>query len=302
MPSRSASNRQTPHIVRICIDGWVYQCDNQPSNFSNAKTILRKALRETWPTVSHKTDITVLPGGFIFDEFPQALASLKSGWKSQAKDFEELTTYGEKCLRKVFVGSVLARLAERTKYLTVGVDLKNNQSDKTGPKTLKCPHFELVAVLKLMKSKATAIAWTGKSYPTGPQEKSLIQVVDLNTHCIEIGKARTLVLGCHDLNMFSPRVLANPRLSSFRRERCRKMRRIARKFDPTIVIQHPHQTDSSKIWRTAWSGVESALPSAPQRLSGIAYFPIPGREKLPIVLDRTQFGPSIDDVVVEGFK
>ena len=212
MPSRSASNRQTPHIVRICIDGWVYQYDNQSSNFSNAKTILRKALRKTWPTVSHKMDITVLPGGFIFYEFPKTLASSKSGWKSQTKDFEELTAYGGECLQKVFVGSVLARLAERTKYLTVGVDLKNNQSDKTGPKTLKCPHFELVAVLKLTKNKATAIAWTGKSYPTGPQEKSLTQVVDLTTHCVEIGKARTLVLGCHDLNMFSARAWANQKI------------------------------------------------------------------------------------------
>ena len=122
---------------------------------------------------------------------------------------------------------------------------------------------------------------------------------------MEIDGLRILVLGCHDLNMFNPRILANPRLGLHRRRRCKKMQSLARKFKPTIVISHPHQTDTLRIWLPGWCGVKKILPFIKQRLSGIAYYP-PNwepttRQELPVVLRGTKFGPKIEDVVVKGF-
>ena len=179
------------------------------------------------------------------------------------------------------------------------------QDDKIGKRAIKRPHIELVAVIKLSKTRAKVIAWTGKSYPTGPQENSLVQVVDLRTHCVEVAGLRILVLGCHDLNVFNPRILANPQLGINRRHRFKKMCSVAKLFDPTIVIQHPHQTDSQRIWLSRWSGVKKTLPSVEQGLSGIAYCLRSGcqttRRVLPDVLKGTKFGPHIEDVVIKGF-
>ena len=47
-------------------------------------------------------------------------------------------------------------------------------------------------------------------------------------------------------------------------------------FEPTVILHHPHSTDSPRIWRTAWSGARDFLPeSDPPRhvwASGIGYY------------------------------
>lgn len=303
----SKNDRLTTSIVRLCVDGWVYRNDGQENNFSNARTLLGRALRKSWPSGGRKVEFTVLPGGFIIDKFPAQLAdSIESGWNSRAEGFETLTKLGEECIHRVLTDDVIAGLAGRTRFLTLGIDLRHMADAKTGKKAIKNISVELVAVIKVTKRKATIVAWTGKSYPTYGQQHSLVHVIDLDTHCIRVDGLRILVLGCHDLNMFSARAWANQKSGSMRRKRCARMRSIAKKFDPTIVIQHPHQTDSSRIWQTAWSGVKKVLPSVEQGLSGIVYLPAYGctaeREELPVVLERTKFGPQIEDVVIKGFR
>jgi len=245
------------------------------------------------------------PGGFIFDKFPEELDEIDTGWNSKTCDFKKLCSYAEECINKVLTKEILVALAEKTKYLTLGIDFKHPNDNKIGKKPIKRPHVELVAVLKLTRTKITVVAWTGKSYPTDEQEHSLIHVIDLGTHCVEVDGLRVLVLGCHDLNMFSARSWANQLPGSKRRRRCTKMRRVAKQFEPTIVIQHPHQTDSPRIWQTAWSGVLNNLPSVEQGLSGIAYFPRFGcsttRGELCDVLSGAKFGPRIEDVVIKGY-
>ena len=309
MPTTTSSkdNYLTTSIVRLCIDGWVYCCDGQGSNFSDARTLLNKALSKSWPYSDRKVEFTVLPGGFIFSTFPDQLAdSMESGWNSRTEDFQTLTKLGEECVHGVLTDDLIAGLSERTRHLTLGIDFNHMADVKTSNRAIKKSHVELVAVVKLTKRKAQVVAWTGKSYPTDAQEDSLVQVVDLDTHCVRIDGLRILVLGCHDLNMFSMRAWASQKEGSVRRQRCARMRRIAKKFDPTIVIHHPHQTDSSGIWQTAWSGVRKVLPSFKQGVSGIAYYPAydytAEREELPIVLKRTKFGTRIEDVVIEGFR
>ncbi|MXW06900.1 MAG: hypothetical protein F4X56_01070 [Gammaproteobacteria bacterium] len=305
-PTNSRVKPETSSIVRLCVNGRLHRRDTPDDNISAARTLIERALHKDWPKGVQRVDFTVLPGGFIFDRFPNGLDGVDTGWISDNSNFEVLKGYGEKCIRRVLSEEAIRVLAKRTKYLTVGIDLKHISDDKIGKKAIKRPHIELVAVLKLTGRRASIVAWTGKSYPTDEQQYSLVHVVDLSTHCVTVDGLRILVLGCHDLNVFNPRIPENKRLGINRRIRIKNMRREAARFDPSIVIQHPHQTDSPKIWLSGWSGIKKILPSVEQGLSGIAYFPHPlhraARQKLSKVLEGTKFGSNIEDVVIEGFK
>ena len=113
-----------------------------------------------------------------------------------------------------------------------------------------------------------------------------------------------LILGCHDLNMFSTRARANQDPHGIRRRRCNGMRRVGRRFEPTAVLHHPHTTDSPRVWSTAWAGVRQILPSADVLASAIAY--CGGDEegnprgRLEDVRERTARGSRVTDIVVEG--
>lgn len=303
--ARRKSSGQPASIVRLCIDGYPYADDLEPTNIDDARTLLAQSLRKPWPSANRKAEFTVLPGGFIVGSFPRDFLS-DTGWKSPV-NIEELTGIADRLIQRVLTHDLIAELAIRTKYVTMGVDLKRIGDQKTGNRTIKNKSIELVAVVKLTNRKARVVLWTGKSYPTSAQENSLVHVVDLDSHCFEANGLRTLVLGCHDLNMFSARAWANQRERSRRRLRCQAMRQTAKKFKPNIVIQHAHQTDTPNIWRTAWSGLKTVLPTVKQGLTSIAYYPAyhhgdVERKDLPTVLDHTKFGPSIEDVVIKGFR
>ncbi|MXZ43766.1 MAG: hypothetical protein F4Z01_02120 [Gammaproteobacteria bacterium] len=305
-PINSRVKPETASIVRLCVNGRLQRRDTRGDNISAARTLIVRALHKDWPSGVQRVDFTVLPGGFILHQFPIDLDAINTGWISDNSSFEVLKGYGEKCIRRVLSEEAIRVLAKRTRYLTIGIDLKHIRDDKIGKKAIKRPHIELVAVLKLTGRRASIVAWTGKSYPTDEQQHSLVHVVDLSTHCVTVDGLRILVLGCHDLNMFNPRIPENKRLGMNRRIRIKNMRSEAERFEPSIVIQHPHQTDSPRIWLSGWSGIKKILPSVEQGLSGIAYFPHPlhraTRRKLPKVIDGTKFGSNIEDVVIEGFK
>ena len=54
------------------------------------------------------------------------------------------------------------------------------------------------------------------------------------------------------------------------------MRKLAKEFGPTMILHHPHSTDSPRVWSTAWSGARKVLPrdSGGEHVwaSGIAYY------------------------------
>jgi len=114
-------------------------------------------------------------------------------------------------------------------------------------------HAELVAFVRC--SDGRVLRWTGKSYPTTRQEARLIQVTDLDSHCVRFDGDRVLILGCHDLNMFSPRAWANQNSQGERRKRCRQMRGVVSRFEPTVILQHPHGTDSALTWQLPWAAL-----------------------------------------------
>ena len=53
------------------------------------------------------------------------------------------------------------------------------------------------------------IRWTGKSYPMGRVQEQTLVHAPLESHLLTFNGAPMLILGCHDLNLFSERARAS---------------------------------------------------------------------------------------------
>jgi hypothetical protein len=122
-------------------------------------------------------------------------------------------------------------------------------------------------------------AWhvTGKSFPRGDQRR-VVRVTDLGSHFVRVAGERALVLGCHDLNIFSPRgrsrQLPNGPLADLRREMDREVRRYA----PTVALQLPHGTDTPRTWTPAWNAL-AARTNLRAWASAIAFYRVGGGDE-----------------------
>ena len=287
----------TTSVVRIVVNGWTW-VRGEADNTTRAKRLLLEALEaDGWPT--EPADVTITPGGFIRVPFPRSYdrEGGSRGWGSD-RDFKRLIPVALRAVdRVVGTDKVMGALRRRTRLLTLGVDLNSTQL-KGGPET----HAEMVAVIDTAMGEV--ILWTGKSYPAGPlQERTLVHA-PLESHLFSFDETPMLILGCHDLNLFSQRARANQLAGSVRRRSCNAMRSLARKFEPVTVLQHPHTTDSPMIWSTAWAGVQKCLATAGTLASGIAYCGgdengLP-RASMGAVLERTAWGDQVVNVVVGG--
>jgi len=288
-PSRSSMVRvkamrpgsQEPSIARIIVRGV-------PGNAARGERLLLEVLQHRWPD-GLRVKFLVTPGGFVRAPFP-AKWSGGVGWGSSRADLEVLKTYAKNALARTVTDRVVKAARGKVDVVTVGIDLVRDDRPE---------HAELVAVYDL---KTRRVFWIGKSYPTGSQERHLVQVTDLNTHILRLAGERVLVLGCHDLNMFSPRAWANQGKHGLRQQRCSKMRSLARDFKPTIVLQHPHTTDHPSIWRTSWVGVLRELPKVKSWASGIGYHRWRERPRKPLgdVLAATHGGVPCIDIIVKA--
>ena len=285
------------NVVRVVVKGWTWVC-GEADNTTRAKRMLLEALdAEGWPR--KQVDVTITAGGFIRVPFPRTYDSKGGacGWGSDA-DFKRLIPVALRAVERVIeTDRLMARLRRRTRLLTLGVDL-NSTCLKGGPET----HAEMVAVIDT--ETGSIIRWTGKSYPMGRVQEQTLVHAPLESHLLTFNGAPMLILGCHDLNLFSERARASQLCGSIRRNRCNKMRKLAREFNPVAVLQHPHTTDTPKIWSTAWAGVRQQLCAAETLASAIAYC---GGDKdgkprasIETVLERTAWGAKVVDIVVEG--
>lgn len=249
---------------------------------AHGEAMLLDVLRNKWPA-GQRVKFLITPGGFVVGTFPNTVLD-EVGWGSRPADFRLLRKHAEAVLRKTVTARVTRAALTKADAITVGVDLWSENGTQSA---------ELVAVLTPADRR---VRWTGKSYPTSGQASSLFQVVDLKTHLIRVAGVRALVLGCHDLNMFSRRGRANQTEGGDRRRRCNEMRRLAKAFRPTVVLQHPHSTDSARIWGTAWGGLVRDLPSVTDYASAIAYCSWNGRPRTSLerVLEGTQKGGCVD--------
>jgi len=254
---RTGIPRRAPVIGRIVIDGPpLGHFPSVAEPLSMAEAILTAVLRQ-WPTKA-TADFLITPGGFLYGLTPSGLSGKKS-WQSDPDDFAKLVDAASLLVERLVTPRVASAAKGKCRYLTVGVDLGNEHGVEA----------ELVAVLDLGCRKA--VRWTGKSYPTPAQERTLIQIVDLDSHLLKLAGERILVLGCHDLNMFSPRAWANQLPSSPRRQRCGAMRNLVGDFEPSVILQHPHETDSPRIWRMPWLWLAKQFKGAVWA-SGICFY------------------------------
>ena len=271
-------------IVRVVSRG------RTPDDLGAAERILLDALGPRWPAGT-RAKFLLTPGGFVRSAWPRSFRG-RTGWGSRRVDVRVLEEEAERRLAKVVTDRVYRAATGKVDVLTIGIDLRDDDAAEQA---------ELVAVVDV--AKRGIVRWTGKSYPTGKQERTLVHVVDLGTHLLEIADERVLVLGCHDLNMFSPRGHANQTPGGLRRERCDEMRRVVARFKPTIALQHPHSTDTPKIWRMPWLSLVREVPSIRAWASGIAYYAWGGtvRSDITRVLDQTRSSArDVLDIVVDA--
>lgn len=254
-----------------------------------AETALLRAFTEEWPR-GVRADITITPGGLVHIRHEDMWAG-SYGWETAPGDFQAAVHRAVPTLRKILTSRVWKAARPRTRWLTIGID------EDWGPEELwPRPHAELVGIVDVEREEV--VGWTGKSFPVLNQQSTLIQA-PLDSHFYTLGRRRVVVLGCHDLSMYNPRGYANQDPAGTRRKRCDKFRRMCRQFEPSIVLQHPHNTDSPNIWRTAWSSLRGDLPTVEHWASGI-YYKRKARGKFEDVLRSTRSPEGVLELVVKG--
>ena len=287
----------TETIVRVIVVGtpqkWRGGSPISP-NFDLARKMLKQAVdHRGWPKA--RVLFAITPGGFVQGRVPAEYDGRRS-WASRSDDFRSLIPTAENAVSEVIDEDIRANLAKRARFLTVGVDLVAAGQSKTagGSGT----QAQMVGVVDL--DQGAVVRWTGKSYPTGDEERVLVQEPNLKSHLLRVAGQRVLLLGCHDLNMFSGRARANAK--NERRRRWQDMNTLAHQFKPTMVLHHPHQTDEPATWRAGWSGLRQFLGFNGPYASGIAYSPYYRRARHPLegVLRVTK-SDDVIDVRVNGY-
>ncbi len=267
-------------VGRIVIDGrW----SGRPED---ARRLLG-AVAAAWPK-RKKVKFLITCGCFVRFDWPEGLEVPRPTGATNAT-VRALDSAAQETCQQVLTAPLRRRLLRCTRLLTIGAD-----SSLDGLPYIDQPHVELVALVDL---KSNTYHWTGKSYPTMAQQRQLVRVGE-SSHFANAGGDRVLVLGCHDLNLFSPRVWK--RAKGWRAKASRDFRLIARRKRPTVVLQHPHTTDSRHIWSTAWYGLAKTLPTVRAYASAGRYYNEPGkppRGDLDGTLERTRYGETLDLIV-----
>jgi len=221
----------------------------------------RQDLLKCCRSLRHRPIVIQTRGGCL-----QLLTDMRSyshGKATTEEDFRDVVSLAEKGAFDCFLPKKLQdTFAAACDYLTLGVDVYQDDDACS-------THAELVGVYDTKRGRF--VAWTGKSYPLQWQASSLIHCNDLETHFPTLNGVSVLLLGCHDLNIFSPRSRACASPGTFKRRVMDKMDRLVRKYKPEVVLHHPHYTDSPRIWRVGWTGAERYIPSCHTYSSGIFY-------------------------------
>ena len=254
-------------------------------------------LMETCKRIKGRVSVIQAAGGFLIAGLP--LEGIKHWPHTEPSEYASITSNVEKILDQHFFDKVLrTTLKKKADFFTFGIDVYLFEHVDE-----ECPSCaELVATYDTQKEKI--VFWTGKSYPTESEKNKLIGCPDLESHCQNLNGYRVLVLGCHDLNIFSPRSRSSIAPGSSKAQIIGEMQRLCDKFKPQIVLQHPHTTDTPNIWNAGWSGVRSFLPNVKIYSSGIYYFNKDGRQPrkpLSSVLSRTAT-PDVRNIVFSCFE
>ncbi len=270
------------HQLHLCIGRITTQGQLSNNRFSRME-YCRHALLTACHGFNRHLSVLQTPGGFLYDY--QDLRKYETGRSSTYEHFSAITENAEKLVSQLMDDRPLKTLLKtKTDFVTLGIDVFDINNFRI--------QAELVCTYNTNRQKV--IYWTGKSYPTKEQENSLIYCPDLKTHFQEINGLPFLILGCHDLNLFSPRSRASISKGSYKDKTISEMQALSDRFKPYVVLQHPHYTDSPNIWQPGWSGIKRWVPSARIYSSGIHYANREGkhpRKPLQSILLRTALGP-----------
>jgi hypothetical protein len=218
-----------------------------------------------------KVDWITASGCFLGGKFPLN-PDLQVGWNSSSKDAALVYSYGDKLVDEMMTPELKEALKDKTKYFSFGIDLKERDAVKLGM------HAELVSVWDSQLECVTQ--HTGKTYPCADQENSMYHTVDYNTHFMEVCGERVMILGCNDLNMYYARgIKALTKKGTPRYKRNYGFRKAAKKFDPTVVLQHPHFSDTHDIWYVKWCNLRGMLKNVKSFSSAICYGRWPHKNK-----------------------
>ena len=258
------------------------------------RAYLRRAARRlasTLPSGEKAISLTTC-GGFYYFPWPDNF-TWSDNFSPAPADLRALEASAEHQLWQLLTPSLLIELAAVTDFLTIGADSWLAHPATTREAKYGC---ELVALLNL---KTLQVHWTGKYYPTGDyQMRHLYRHSALDSHFVFLNRRRTMVLGCHDLNLFSPRGMASEAEGGIRAQLRAEFLEQACAFAPTMVLHHPHTTDSPRIWLGAIHQLRRELPSVTRFISGINVYNHgnPPRGQWDDVLKFTTFGPSVLEV------
>jgi hypothetical protein len=212
-----------------------------------------------------RCEFLVTPGGFLKND--KSLADWKGpyGWNTLDVDTSQLFEFGNQIIENIKIfDKIIVEGKNVAQYLTIGLDLTDWNEDK-GKEYIA----ELVCFIDLKTKKKR---WTGKSYPTPSQQNNIVLVSDIDSHFIRLSKRKRIcILGCHDLNLFSHRTFKNTAKGGNRRAVINKFKKSFKIFEPQIIIQHPHSTDTPNIWKSGWAGVNSDYKFVKSWVSGIAH-------------------------------
>jgi len=275
------TTRTKARILRLALK-TEYDLFNKDKSATKAFNLLAHEIKD-----KQYFDYLVTPGGFIHFKWSARFANVIKDQKESQKIIPALKKLADETIQNFWntlPEKTKQKLQSSVKFITFGVD--SNNKDGYG-NVIQCIQF--VALFDTKKSKV--IHWTGKSYPTTYDQKSrLIEFEDLKTHFVKVNKETVCLLGCHDLKIFSPRAKAIA--GQERQLKIKEFDKLMKQFKPNIIIQHPHTTDTYKIWNTEWKTVEKKYPFVTEYVSGIRHYNNghKTRETIKNVLDKTILG------------
>jgi len=169
-------------VTRLVVDG---EAALTPKKAATAlKAVLKAMVRD-----GEHSDVLITPGGFVSLDMERADYAV--GWDTPKNELQKLVRNVQPSLEPLLSQIVSDDNRAAADFLTLGIDVSLRSEH----------HAELVATIEMKSGQV--LAWTGKSHPTQHQEHSLMHVTDLSSHIQDINGHSVLVLGCHDLNMFS---------------------------------------------------------------------------------------------------
>ena len=287
-----------PSLARIIIAGeW-------DGDVNTSKQLLH-AICDIWPK-GKKVDCLITCGAFLNFDWPQSLTDVRDNKYPNETALNLLISEATKQCDLLIDEELRQKLITCTEYITIGIDSHKDKISLSNV-SIRQLHVELVALVDLRTKR---YFWTGKSYPTTGQENGLVRFQDLRTHFVELPVGKVMILGCHDLKMFDPRVYKRANIGVWRRNILEEFYKVARKENPTLVLHHPHETDcvegikitngkySPGTWDRAWSNIKKLLPTVEKYIGAGRYSNQDGkRSNLNEVLGKTKRGNTIDFIV-----